>query len=198
MKRSEVKAIFPDATDEQLKQIMDLNGDDIESAKAKTAAAEAEYEKLKTELETLKSESKDAADFKAKYEQLQKDIAEKDAKAKAEAEAKEKSAKIEARFNAVIGDKKFTHEAIKAEYLKKFGEALGSDEYAEKGDADIIHALTKDDKAAFAGVTPVKLVGGAQKSMNQIDKDEFKKMTYAEKAELYRNDPAKYEELKGH
>ena len=34
MKRSEVKAIFPEATDEQLQQLMDLNGADINHARA--------------------------------------------------------------------------------------------------------------------------------------------------------------------
>ena len=30
MKREEIKAIFAEATDEQLKKIMDLNGSDVE------------------------------------------------------------------------------------------------------------------------------------------------------------------------
>ena len=33
MKREEIKAIFADATDEQLKAVMDLNGADVEKAK---------------------------------------------------------------------------------------------------------------------------------------------------------------------
>ena len=59
-----------------------------------------------------------------------------------------------------MGDKKFSHDAIKADYLKKFAEALESEEYKGKGDIDIFHALTKDDATAFTGVTAVKLAGG--------------------------------------
>ena len=33
MKREEIKSIFADATDEQLKAVMDLNGADVEKAK---------------------------------------------------------------------------------------------------------------------------------------------------------------------
>ena len=53
-----------------------------------------------------------------------------------------------------------SHDAIKADYLKKFAEALESEEYKGKGDVDIFHALTKDDATAFTGVTAVKLAGG--------------------------------------
>lgn len=42
MKREEIKAIFPDATDEQLKSVMDLNGADIEREKGKRQAIETE------------------------------------------------------------------------------------------------------------------------------------------------------------
>ena len=61
MKREEIKAIFPDATDEQLKSVMDLNGTDVEKAKSKVTALEAEikdkkadFDKLNKELEALK------------------------------------------------------------------------------------------------------------------------------------------------
>ena len=35
MKREEIKTIFPDATDEQLKSVLDINGADVEKVKAK-------------------------------------------------------------------------------------------------------------------------------------------------------------------
>lgn len=52
MKRSDITALFPDATDEQIKTLMDINGSDINSAKsgadelkAQLAAARAELAK---------------------------------------------------------------------------------------------------------------------------------------------------------
>ena len=59
---------------------------------------------------------------------------------------------IENRFNAVVGDRKFTHEAIKADYLHKFGEALDNKDFMGKSDADIFHELIKDDKNALENV----------------------------------------------
>lgn len=167
MKREEIKAIFADATDEQLKAVMDLNGADVEKFKSKVTALETELkekkediEKLNTEFEELKATNASGEDWKAKFEALQ---AENDARAK-QAEADrilaEKTENINKRFNAAVGEKEFSHDAIKADYLKKFGEALELEENKSKSDEDIFHALTKDDATAFKGVTVVKLAGG--------------------------------------
>ena len=167
MKREEIKAIFPEATDEQLKSVMDLNGTDVEKAKSKVTSLEnelkekkADFDKLNTELEALKTANASGEEWKTKYEAI---VAENEAKAK-QAEADrilaEKNADTEKRFNECVGDKKFSHDAIKASYLKKFADALDSEEYKGKGDAEIFHALTKDDATAFTGVQAVKLPGG--------------------------------------
>ena len=166
MKREELKQIA-ELTDEQLDKIMAINGADVEKVKAKVTALEADLkeaketsDKINTEFEALKSSNAGAEEYKTKYEAL---VAENEAKAK-QAEADrilaEKNADIEKRFAECVGDKKFSHDAIKADYLKKFADALESEEYKGKGDVDIFHALTKDDAAAFTGVTAVKLAGG--------------------------------------
>lgn len=169
MKREEIKAIFENATDEQLDKIMALNGADIEKGKNKAAALEAElnekkqaFETLNSEMEALKESNATAEDYKAKFEQLQTEIAEKDKQAEADRRIKEKAEWIENRFTAVLGDKKFNHEAIKADYLKKFGEALENKDFTGKSDSEIFHELTKDDSAAFQNVTAIHLAGGQQ------------------------------------
>lgn len=169
MKREEIKKIFPDATDEQLNSIMDINGADVEKVKAKLTATEADlkeskeaFEHLNTELDELKKNNASADDWKAKFEALQAENIAKEKQAEVDRLAKEKSDNILNRFNGVVGDKKFTHDAVKADYLKKFGDALESKDYEGKSDEDIFHALTKDDASAFVGVQAVNLVGGNQ------------------------------------
>jgi hypothetical protein len=163
MKREEIKSIFPDATDEQVKSVMDLNGKEVEkNKKLETELKEKneQLEKLNTEFETLKSSNAGAEEYKTKYEAL---VAENEAKAKqAEAErvAREKAEGLDKRFDAVVGDKKFSHEAIRADYRRKFENALEEKENEGKSDADIFHALSKDDATAFTGVTAVRLQGG--------------------------------------
>ena len=140
---------------------------EIEADKAKREKLETELkekteslENLTTEIDTLKASGKNAEEIQAKLDAL---VAEREAEKK-QAEADrilaEKNADIEKRFAECVGDKKFSHDAIKADYLKKFADALESEEYKGKGDVDIFHALTKDDAAAFTGVTAVKLQGG--------------------------------------
>lgn len=167
MKREEIKSIFPDATDEQLKAVMDLNGNDVEKAKSKVTALEAElkeskegFEKLNTEFESLKTANADGEEWKAKFEALQADNEAKAKQAETDRILKEKTESINKRFEAALGEKKFNHEAIKGAYLKKFEEALENADFEGKSDSEIFHELTKDDGGAFRGVEIVKLAGG--------------------------------------
>ena len=77
MKREEIKAIFTDATDEQLDKIMSINGADVEKYKSKVTALETEakekkeaFDKLTTEFNALKQSGASDAEYKAKYEAL--------------------------------------------------------------------------------------------------------------------------------
>jgi cytochrome c556 len=167
MKREEIKAIFADATDEQLKAVMDLNGADVEKVKQKVTALEAEakekkdaFDKLNKEFEALKTAGASAEDWKAKFEALQAENVAKAKQAEADRILREKNESVANRFNTVLGDKKFSHDAIRELYLKKFGDALESTDYQGKSDTEIFHDLTKNDSTAFTGVTSVRLAGG--------------------------------------
>lgn len=127
--------------------------------------------KITEELNTLKETNADANEWKTKFEKLEQEIAEKDARAAAEKEAKEKADNIANRFKTVLGEKEFSHSAIEAEYLKKFGEALEVAENQGKSDVDIFHALTKDDGTAFKGVSAVKVEGNNIKNTPEARTD---------------------------
>ena len=116
---------------------------------------------LTAEMDKLKNTNTSAEEWQKKFEDLQTEISEKEKTANEEKIKAEKNAEIESRFSACVGDKKFTHDAIKSDYIKKFAEALNSDEHKGKGDADIFHELTKDDARAFATVEAIKLMGGS-------------------------------------
>ncbi len=55
MKRDEIKAIFPDATDEQLDQIMSINGADINNAKSGMDELRQQLQTAQSALEAEKS-----------------------------------------------------------------------------------------------------------------------------------------------
>ena len=176
MKREEIKAIFANATDEQLSAVLNINGADIEKVKRTVAVLEADLQKKTTdfdnvvnELSALKASNAINEDFKRQFERLQNEIAQKEAKEKADKEAKKKADTIASRFGAVVGERKFSHEAIKADYLRKFGEALDNKDFTSKSDAEILHELTKDDAAAFENVTAFRLEGGTNKVVGTDD-----------------------------
>lgn len=140
---------------------------EIEADKAKREKLETELKESKESLDNLSKEFEDlkannasAEEYKSKYEAV---IAENEAKAK-QAEADrilaEKTENINKRFEAVVGEKIFSHNAIKADYLKKFGEAIELEDNKSLSDEQIFHNLIKDDATAFTGVTAVKLQGG--------------------------------------
>ena len=153
---------------------------EIEADKAKREKLETELKEkkesldnLSKEFEDLKSSNASAEEYKTKYEALVADNEAKEKQAEADRILAEKNADIEKRFAECVGDKKFSHDAIKADYLKKFAEALESEEYKGKGDVDIFHALTKDDATAFTGVTAVKLAGGRPSGTSGKTRDEI-------------------------
>ena len=140
---------------------------EIEADKAKREKLETELKEktesldnLSKEFEDLKSNNASAEEYKSKYEAL---VADNEAKAK-QAEADrilaEKTENINKRFEAVVGEKIFSHNAIKADYLKKFGEAIELEDNKSLSDEQIFHNLIKDDATAFTGVTAVRLAGG--------------------------------------
>lgn len=186
MKREEIKKIFPDATDEQLKTILDINGADLKKVNGKVTALEAELGEskqslndLNTALDEAKKKAESNDDYKQQLEDLQKKVKEDNDKREADRLAKEEAQRTEQRFNAVLGDKKFNHEAIRADYLRKFGEALKDAGNVGKSDIDIFTALTKEDARAFAGATVVNLAGASQKASegkNYASKDEIMKI----------------------
>lgn len=59
MKRTDITAIFPDATDEQIKSLMDLNGSDVNREKGKTEEAKKQLADAQAAIEELKQAAPD-------------------------------------------------------------------------------------------------------------------------------------------
>lgn len=158
----------------------------------------AEKQSLENEIAKLNETAKGGEDVKAELEALKSQIENEKKQAEADRIMKEKSESIEKRFNECVGDKQFVNDPTRAFYLKKFGEALESKDFEGKGDSDVFKELTQNDGSAFKGVTVVKLAGGTARptGANVPTKDEFKKMSYNKKLELYNTNKDLYNELK--
>ena len=156
MKREDIKKFFPDATEEQLKGLLDINTADIGKAKGELEAVKADLEKAngtlreyETTIADMKKSAEGNEDFKKKFEDLEQRIA--DEKAAAEKKAKEEAEEAEYsnRFKTVVGEQKWrdalTEKAVYAEFIT----ALQDEANKGKGDKDVLAALTQD-KEYFA------------------------------------------------
>lgn len=151
-------------------------GDEIKTLKTEKQSLEDEIAKLN---ETAKS----GEDVKAELEALKAQIESDKKQAEADRIMREKTESIEKRFNECVGDKQFNHEAIRAEYLRRFGEALESKDYEGKGDSDIFKELTQNDSNAFKGVTVVKLAGGTPRPTGKTYNNKEEIMAIKDRAE---------------
>lgn len=156
MKREDIKKIFPDATEEQLKGLLDINTADIGKAKGELEAVKADLEKAngtlkeyETTIADMKKSAEGNEDFKKKFEDLEQRIA--DEKAEAERKAKEEAEEAEYsnRFKTVVGEQKWRDELTEKAVYAEFKTALQDEANKGKGDKDILAALTQD-KGYFA------------------------------------------------
>ena len=166
MKREELKAIFADATDEQIKAVMDINGADIEGFKSKIAKLNTEIEEKKNEIskitadfDVLKNSKASAEEWEKKYNDL---VEENKAKAE-EKERLELEAQERAEFDNYFAEnnKEWANPLIADGYFGKFKEAKTLPENKGKTTGDIAHSLTKDDATAFKTTQPVVTLKGA-------------------------------------
>lgn len=156
MKREDIKKFFPDATEEQLKGLLDINTADIGRAKGELETVKADLEKAngtlkeyETTIADMKKSAEGNEDFKKKFEDLEQRIA--DEKAEAERKAKEEAEEAEYsnRFKTVVGEQKWRDELTEKAVYAEFKTALQDEANKGKGDKDILAALTQD-KEYFA------------------------------------------------
>lgn len=159
--------LFGDAvTDDAMKQFNAELGKKF-VAKADFNAKVEEVKTLKGEKKTLEDEvtrlnenANGNEDVKKELEALKAKIDADAKQAEAERISREKAESDERLFNEAVGEKKFSHDAVKSHYFNLFRQDLAKEENKGKSAVDILHNLTKDDATAFTGVTAVKLQGG--------------------------------------
>ena len=74
MKRADITAIFPDATKEQLDQLMKLNGDDVNKARGDLEGLQGQLTEANERIAALEAAGKDAKSHKERADQLQAEL----------------------------------------------------------------------------------------------------------------------------
>lgn len=151
MKREDIKKFFPDATEEQLKGLLDINTADIGRAKGELETVKADLEKAngtlkeyETTIADLKKSAEGNEDFKKKFEELEQRIADEKAEAEKKAKAEAEEAEYSNRFKTVVGEQKWRDALTEKAVYAEFKTALQDEANKGKGDKDILETLTKD------------------------------------------------------
>lgn len=160
MTRDDIKKQFPEATDDQIKAILDINSHDI--GKYKTAAETAQGE-LKTAKETIEQMEKNAKDASA----LQKTIDEykaadekRQAEAKAAAERSERLGRFEKAHEETAKGRKWLNDFTKDGMFAQFEKALADESNKGKSDVQIYNSLVNDEKGVKPGLFEAQVTGG--------------------------------------
>lgn len=156
MTRDELKAIIGEITDEQLKAIMDLNGKDVNKAKAKGDELAQQVTELKDTIATLETAKGDTEKLQAELDkfklQEQERIANEE-KARAEAD-------MVKRFDAVVGETKFINELTKQGIYGQWKSHVADANNTGKGDKEIYEEIVKDAKDIFAPANEMHNMSG--------------------------------------
>lgn len=174
-----------DLDDELIDSIM------AEHGKLVTKDKEA-IQTLKSELSSLKENSKDGEDWKKKYEDLDNLIKTEQAKKKAEDEDKILTNNIV----SVFGNKKFTSDYAKNGFIQDIKNELNKPENKGKGISDLVTELSKSKKGVFAVENQVIETPSTNENVdNVITKDKFNKMSYNERLQLKQDNPDLFKKL---
>lgn len=147
-----------DGRDEIIKKIFAESGKTLNAEKSK----HADYEAIKTELETAKGTiaelEKNKGDTAVLNAELEKYKAAEQQRA-ADAERARERASIESRFETVANGRQFVHSFVRDGVFNEFMTAVKDSANAGKGDKEIFDSLTKD-KDYFASQNPRGNMGG--------------------------------------
>ena len=148
---------------EQIEKVMSLYGKaitkkdkEIETLTNSKKELEEKVTTYETKINEFNESSKDNADWKLKYEELQTSIKEQEAKQKAEEEDKILTENI----NALFEGKTFTSDYARNGLLNDIKAGLNKPENKGKGIQDLFDELTKDKTDIFTNPNQIKDMEG--------------------------------------
>nr|DAF01579.1 MAG TPA: minor structural protein [Caudoviricetes sp.] len=199
MTRENLKKIIEGITDEQISAVLDINTTDIGKAKKdyddltkRVGTLEGEKKDLEGTITNLKNNAKDGEDYKKLYEDLKDDIEEKERNAQKDREDKDLTAAIE----AVFGDREFSSDYVRKGIIADMKAEIAKPDNKGKGYAEIFEGLTKDKEGIFKNPNPpANMPGMGKNAPTNITREQFAKMGYAARAELYSTNKELYDQL---
>lgn len=188
MKRADILAQFPDATEEQIAALMKMYGDGINNAKSKAATDQEELERLKL-IEADFEKSKNASlSIEEKYNKLLKD-AEKQKLDFAKEINKSKAENILVSAGLTSEDYKGLLDGLVSEDAEKTTSMVTSFANIVKTKSEA--AVKAKEAELLQNMTPPPSGG----SSATLTKEQFKDMGYQEKSKLFDTNPTLFNQL---
>lgn len=145
-----------------------------------------ELQTLKSQMEELQKNSKNAEELQAKYDELVKENEEREATKKAE----EEDRILNDNINSVFGDKKFVNDFTKNAIVNEIKTALKDKANLGKSAKDLFEEITNGKDGIFANPNQVIDMPSIDENVdNVVSKDDFDKMGYKERVAFKQSNP---------
>lgn len=200
MKREDISKQFPDATEEQISALLDINSRDIGKAKGDASKNQSDLDAANKALKEAQDTIAALEAAKGDAEALQKQIDEykaADEKRKADEKAAAERAELMERMDAVLGDRKFAHDRLRDVVAEDFANALKDKANRGKSDKDVFDALTKD-QGYFANQNPAQVnmpPMGDPRPTDIKDMAGFLKLSYDEQVQFKQAHPTEFKQM---
>lgn len=160
MTREDIKKHFPEATEEQISGLLDINSKDIGKHKTAADTAAADLKKANETIADLEKNKQDAAALQKTIDEYKAADEKRQADAKAAAERSERLNRFEKAHAEASKDRKWLNDFTRDGIFAQFEKALTEDANKGKSDVQIYNALINDEKGVKPGLFEAQVNGG--------------------------------------
>ena len=160
MTRDDIKKHFPEATDEQINALLDINSADIGKHKTAADTASADLKKARDTIADMEKNAKDAAALQKTIDEYKAADEKRQAETKAAAEKAERFGRFEKAHGESSKDRKWLNDFTRDGIFAQFEKALSDDANKGKSDVQIYNALINDEKGIKPGLFEAQVSGG--------------------------------------
>ena len=160
MTREDIKKQFPEATDEQINELLNINSRDIGKHKKAAEDSAAELKTAKDTIADLEKNAKDAAALQKTIDDYKAADEKRQAEAKAAAERAERLNRFDKAHGEASKDRKWLNDFTRDGIFSQFEKAMADDANKGKSDIDIYKSLINDEKGVKPGLFEAQVTGG--------------------------------------
>ena len=160
MTREDIKKHFPEATDEQINAVLDINSKDIGKHKTAAETAAADLKKANDTIAEMEKNAKDATALQKTIDEYKAADEKRQADAKAAAERAERLGRFDKAHAESGKDRKWLNDFTRDGIFAQFEKALTDDANKGKSDVQIYNSIINDDKGVKPGLFEAQVNGG--------------------------------------